>query len=74
MGNGRITYSLLQWKGNKHYVFVVCVCIFCYAECNAHVPCYIVFRGLLGSTIYFQIISLTAQFSENKIVNITGVF
>jgi len=29
---------LLQWKSNKHYIFLVCVCNFRYPPCNANAP------------------------------------
>jgi hypothetical protein len=30
---------LLQWKSNKYYIFLVCLCIHRYPACNTHAPC-----------------------------------
>ena len=43
---------LLQWKGNKYFIFWVCVCSLSYPACNAHVPyCYL---WPSGCTIFFH--------------------
>jgi len=33
-----VVQSFLQWKGNKYYIFCVCVCSLWYSVCNAHAP------------------------------------
>jgi hypothetical protein len=45
--------QLLHWKGNKNYIFWVCVCSIRYPTCNAHAPQYIVICCLSGSNIFF---------------------
>jgi hypothetical protein len=59
---------LLQWKSNYCYILRVCVYSLRYPACNAHGPYRIVVCGLSVSTFLFHIISQTAQFLKNKII------
>ena len=43
---------LLQWKSNKYYIFLVCVCSLRYPARNAHAPYYIAIRDLSRSTLF----------------------
>jgi hypothetical protein len=33
-----LVHPLLQWQGNKHYLYWMCVCSLRYPACSAHVP------------------------------------
>jgi hypothetical protein len=35
---GGILQPRLQWKSDKYYTFLVCVCSLRYPACNAHAP------------------------------------
>jgi hypothetical protein len=65
---------LLQCESNNYYVFWVCACNFSYPRCRAHAPCFIVVCGLPGSIMFFHIISYTARFLEEKLLNIKCMF
>jgi len=62
-----------QWKSNKYYIFLVCVCSLRYPACNAHAPYYIVICVLPNSTIYFCI-ALKLNSFRKSLLNIKFVF
>jgi hypothetical protein len=41
----------------QYYILRVCVCSVNYPACKMHVPYYVVFYGLSGSTTFFHIIT-----------------
>jgi hypothetical protein len=60
---GAFVQPLLQWKGNKYYIFWVCVCSLRYPACKAHAPychslavrLYHIFRHyLINGTIFVK--------------------
>jgi hypothetical protein len=55
-------------KGNKYYIYCVCVCSLSYPAYNAHAPFHFVICGLSDFTILFPIISQTARFSERNLI------
>ena len=59
---------------NMYNIFRSLMCSRSYPACKAHAPYYIVICGLSGSTIFFDIISYTVGFLENKLLNIKCVF
>jgi hypothetical protein len=50
------------------------VCSLSYPACKAHAPYYIVIWSLSGCTIFYNSMSQTARFSEEKYLNVTRVF
>jgi hypothetical protein len=57
LSGGAFMQQLLQWKSNKYYIFLVCVCRLKYSACIAHVPFYVVYCVLFSCRLYFHIIS-----------------
>jgi len=51
-------YPLLPCKGNKYYIFWVCVCSLSYPAYKAHAPYYTVICCLSSCTTFFHISSL----------------
>jgi len=64
--------TIVAIKGNKYYIFWVCVCSLRYPACYAHAPyCHL---WHVCSAIFSHIIPLTERFSKKNLWNIKCVF
>jgi hypothetical protein len=73
-GNVHITFvqPLLQWKSDKCYIFLVCICSLGYPACNAHVP-YCHLQLLLPYSIHLNHL-INSTIFRKKLLNKECVF
>lgn len=70
----RVPVTIVAEESNKYYKFWVCVCSPSYPECKAHVPYYITFSDLRGSTIFFPRYIINSAIFGRKLLNVKCVF